>query len=50
MDRTRVPTQEEVNTAKTVWEAAKTSDAPKASLDRAEAQYRQLLGRFFREG
>lgn len=45
MDRTTVPTQEEVDAARTAWESTKTEPARK----RAEALYRQLNARRLRE-
>jgi hypothetical protein len=45
MDRTKVPTQEEVNAAKTAWEIA-TTDSEKR---RAATLYRQLQARRLRE-
>ena len=45
MDRTRVPTQAEVDAAKTVWQSAKTDPERK----RAEALYRQLHAKRLRE-
>ena len=41
MDRTRIPTQAEVDTAKTAWQSAKTDP----ERQRAEAIYRQLHAR-----
>ena len=49
MDRTRVPSEEEVAAAKMAWEASKNQGASPTVQARAEGRYRQLRARLLGE-